>query len=181
MQCKTVIKYIPFYYYNDLDKKTILGIKSHIKDCRVCRTEFEFWKKSLNLVGKEEKINLPFTYRRTLLNRILKATNLKEEREILQRKRVLVFSSSFVTVLTLLFSILTSIRINNNNIVMNWQNDSFTYSIEELNQKMINLDEIALGNNVQTLNYGLSEKIDSILGEIKELMIFSEMKGGEEI
>lgn len=180
MQCKAVKEYLPFYYYNDLDKTITLEIKSHINSCGDCKTELKYLKRTLELVNKEEKINLPLAYRRTLINKILEATNLKKERRIfVQRRSAFVFGSSFAIAIILFFSFFSSLRIPDSSL--NWQNNSFAYKVEELNKKMSNTNDRLLVETGQFSDYGLNEKAENISAEIEELIIFSEIKGGEEI
>lgn len=170
MDCKTIKKYLPFYYYNDLNKITISEVKSHIKNCSYCRKEFNCLKKTIRLVGKEEKKKLPFAYRRALLNKILEASNLKEERGVLQRKRVFALSSGFAITLLICFSLLLSIRTVDMNL--NWQNDPFTYGVEELNKQIVETNTITSTDTLQLSSYTLDEKIDNIYEEIEELIVF---------
>ncbi len=170
MQCKFVKENLPFYYYNELDKEIISGIKFHMKSCKNCRREFEHLKRTLKLVNKGEELKLSLAYRRTLVNKILEVTNLKEERGFLQRRRVIAFSSSFAIALILFFSFLASFRIHDASLY--WQDDSFTYTSEELNNKITDTLDMISEKTVQSSGYVLDEKIESVSGEMEELMVF---------
>ena len=171
MNCESVKKFLPFYYYNDLDKTTTLEIKSHIKNCPDCRKELNCFKKTIKLVDKEEKIKLPFVYRRALLNKILEASNLKEAKGIFRTRRVFAFGSGVAAAVFLFFFLFLSIRTTDINL--KWQDDSFTYKTEQLEESIADIHKIIAGETIQSAEgHSIDVEINSIYEDIEEITVF---------